>query len=213
LFFLLFRRKSDPEKKRRQELAAVAAKLKLAFHPDSDEKLINHFAFLRHFNCGDGRYAYNIFRSEDDGCRIYIFDHHFEIITAGNNGGVRTRHYYFSAWLVETPTNFPELLIKPETWKSRFSEAFSQPKIAFESAEFTRDFSVHATDRKFAYDVCHPQMMEYLLANRDLSVEVSRSAVALLSETWLRPPEVERNLSRLREVRKLLPNYIFKDNT
>jgi len=30
---------------------------------------------------------------------------------------------------------------------------------------------VRSRDKKFAYDVCHPRMMEYLLARRDLAIE------------------------------------------
>jgi hypothetical protein len=52
-------------------------------------------------------------------------------------------------------------------------------------------------------------MMEYLLANKDLTIEIHGTAVALLSEDWLRPEKIEFNLSRLIEIRKLLPEYLF----
>jgi hypothetical protein len=38
---------------------------------------------------------------------------------------------------------------------------------------------VRSPDKKFAYDVCHAQMMEYLLANRDLSIEIENEVIAL----------------------------------
>jgi len=52
-------------------------------------------------------------------------------------------------------------------------------------------------------------MMEYLLANQDLTVEISRTGLAVLFEDWLRPEKIEFNLSRLIEIRKLLPEYLF----
>ena len=52
-------------------------------------------------------------------------------------------------------------------------------------------------------------MMEYLLANKDLTIEIHGTAIALLFEDWLRPQKVEFNLSRLIEIRKLLPDYLF----
>ena len=52
-------------------------------------------------------------------------------------------------------------------------------------------------------------MTEYLLANQDLTIEIRGTAVAVLFEDWLRPDKVERNLARLIEIRKLLPEYPF----
>jgi hypothetical protein len=89
---------------------------------------------------------------------------------------------------------------------------FGEPHIAFESAEFSHAFRVRSSDRKFAFDVCHPKMMEYLLVNQDLTIEIRGNAVAVLFEDWLRPEKVEANLSRLIEIRKLLPNYLFAEN-
>jgi hypothetical protein len=42
-----------------------------------------------------------------------------------------------------------------------------------------------------------------------LTVEISGTGVAVLFEDWLRPEKVESNLSRLIEIRKLLPEYLF----
>ena len=44
---------------------------------------------------------------------------------------------------------------------------------------------MRSKDKKFAYDVCNAQMMEYLLANRDLSIEIEGPALALAFDTRL----------------------------
>ena len=96
--------------------------------------------------------------------------------------------------------------------ESRIVEALGKPHIAFESAEFSRTFRVRTLDRKFASDVCHPRMMEFLLANQDLTIEIRGPALAVLFEDWLRPEKIEHNLTRLVEIRKLLPDYLFTRN-
>ena len=53
-------------------------------------------------------------------------------------------------------------------------------------------------------------MMEYLLANQDLTIEINGKVIALLFEVCLQPGKVEHNLSRLVEIRKLLPDYLFE---
>ena len=197
-------RKSDPEEKRRKDLASLARKLQLQFSPTGDFKLAEKFAILGWLRRGDVRYAYNVFHGRHEGCPVTIFDYHFS--TPGGKSGY---DYYWSAFVVEMNANFPDLMISHESRESRLAEALGESHIAFESAEFSHTFRVRSPDKKYAYDVCNSKMMEYLLANKDLTIEIHGPAVAVLFEDWLRPEKVEFNLSRLIEIRKLLPEYLF----
>jgi Protein of unknown function (DUF3137) len=86
---------------------------------------------------------------------------------------------------------------------------FGYQDIQLESAEFSKAFNVRSPDKKFAYDVCNAQMMEYLLANRDLSVEIENNVMALAFSTRLSVEQIELNLKRSVEIRSLLPKYLF----
>ena len=86
---------------------------------------------------------------------------------------------------------------------------FGYQDIEFESAEFSKAFCVRSPDKKFAYDVCNTKMMEYLLANRDLSVEIENQVLALAFDRCLSVGQVESNLQRLVEIRSRLPDYLF----
>jgi hypothetical protein len=68
---------------------------------------------------------------------------------------------------------------------------------------------VRSQDKRFAYDVCNPQMMEYLLANRDLEVEIQGPVILLAFESQLPVGQIEFNLQRLIEIRSRLPQYLF----
>jgi hypothetical protein len=196
--------KPDPETQRRKDLAALARKLNLQFSPNSDFKLAQKFSILGWLRRGEARYAYNVFHGNHLECPVTIFDYHFS--TPGDKGGY---DYYWSAFVVETNANVPDLMISHENLESRFAEALGESHVAFESTAFSHTFRVRSADKKFAYDICHPRMMEYLLANKDLTIEIHDTAIALLFEDWLRPQKVEFNLSRLIEIRKLLPDYLF----
>jgi hypothetical protein len=113
------------------------------------------------------------------------------------------------AYVLEMNAGFPDLMIFHQSLGSRLAEAFGGEQLAFESAEFSHAFRVRTLDKKFAYDVCHPQMMEYLLANQDLIIEIRETGLAILFEDWLRPEKLEANLLRLIEIRRLLPDYLF----
>jgi hypothetical protein len=198
--------KSDPEKKRREELAALAKKLKLRFNPDNDFELAEKFSYLSWLRRGEARYAYNTLQCHYLDWPVTVFDYRFSTPTGGRSGGL---DYYWSAFAVEMETNFPDMIISHESRESRLAEALGESHIAFESKEFSHVFRVRSSDKKFAYDVCHPKMMEYLLANRDLTVEISGNGMAVLFEDWLRSDKVEFHLSRLIEIRRLLPEYLF----
>lgn len=202
----IFGRKSDPERARREALRALAKRLHLQFSPKNDFKLAERYSFLSWLWRGEVRYAYNALHGNYQGWPVVVFDYHFSTPSGGRGSGY---DYYWSAFIVEMKTDFPDLIISRETIASRVAEALGQPDIAFESSHFSRAFRVRSADKRFAYDVCHPRMMEYLLANQDLTVEISSTALAVLFEDWLHPEKVESDLSRLIEIRRLLPDYLF----
>ena len=191
---------ADSEEQRRRDLAAIARKLKLQFSSKSDFELAKKYSFLRWLRRGDINYVYNVFYGCHLGYPVTVFDYTF---AAGKSD------YYWSAFVLKMKTNFPDMIISHENMESRFAEELGKSHITFESAEFSHAFRVRSADKKFAFDVCHSRMMEYLLANQDLTVEIRGPAVAVLFEDWLHPEKVEVNLSRLTEIRKLLPEYLF----
>ncbi len=211
LLGLIFPTKPDPEKRRREALAAIGKRLKLQFNPFSDFELPEKYSPLSKLQRGDVRYAYNVFRGKHYNQPVTVFDYHFTIITGNNKGGGGGTDYYWSAFVMEMESYFPNTIISHKDWESRLAESLGKPSINFESMEFSNAFRVLSSDKKFAYDVCHPQMMEYLLSNPDLTVEISERMLALIFETWLQPSEIEKNLSRLVQIRKLMPNHLFID--
>ncbi len=190
----------NSEEQRRRDLAVLAKKLKLRFNPNSDFELAKNYSFLRWLRRGGISYAYNVFYGYHLGFPVTVFDYTF---AAGQY------NYYWSAFVLEMKTNFPDMIISHEKMESRFAEELGLSHITFESAEFSHAFRVRSADKKFAFDVCHPKVMEYLLANQDLTIEIRGAALAVLFEDWLRPEKVEAILSRLIEIRKLLPEYLF----
>lgn len=196
-------------RKRREELFELAARLGLEFNPADDSELADRFGFLDKLAQGSNRYAFNVISGSYRGNEVLVFDYHYETHSTDSKGNRQTHHHYFSFFILLLPKNFPELKISREGFFSKIAQALGYDDIDFESAEFSRTFCVRSKDRKFAYDVCNSQMMEYLLANRDLSIEIEGPALALAFDTRLSAAEVESNLNRLLEIRLRLPEYLF----
>ena len=81
--------------------------------------------------------------------------------------------------------------------------------VEFESAEFSRAHCVRSADRKFAYDTCHPGMIEYLLDHRGMSLRICAQHLVLSFDRRLRADEIPQSLQQLVEIRKLMPKYLF----
>ena len=81
--------------------------------------------------------------------------------------------------------------------------------IDFESIEFSKAFTVRSTDKKFAYDICHTRMMEYLLSDPALSVEFEGQCIALGFDRKLAVEQFERRLDQLCQIRELIPDYVY----
>ena len=196
-------------RKRREELSGLATRLGLSFSADNDAGLAERFGFLDKLAQGDNRYAFNVLSGEYRQNPVLAFDYHYETHSSDSKGNRQTHHHYFSFFILVLPMSFPELKITREGLFSKIAQALGYDDIDFESAEFSRAFCVRSKDRKFAYDVCNSQMIEYLLANRDLSIEIEGPALALAFDSRLSAAEIEANLQRLLEIRLRLPEYLL----
>ena len=196
-------------RKRREELFELAIRLGLDFSPGNDYRLAEQFGFLDKLAQGSNRYAFNVISGDYRQNPVRIFDYHYETHSTDSKGNQQTHHHYFSFFILLLPVSFPELKITHEGLLSKIAQALGYEDIDFESAEFSRKFCVRSKDRKFAYDVCNAQMMEYLLANQDLSIEIEGPALALAFGSRLSTAEIEANLERLLQIRLRLPDYLF----
>ena len=127
------------------------------------------------------------------------------------SGHNQTEHHWFSFLILTLPAVFPGLTIRREGFFTKIAEVFGYQAIKFESAEFSKTFCVRSPDKKFAYDICNARMIEYLLANKDLGIEIENQVLALVFNTRLSVDEIENDLQRLVEVRGRLPEYLFSN--
>ena len=194
--------------KRLEGLLELAQRLGLDFSAAEDYGLADRYSFLKQLAQGENRYARNVLSGTYQQNQVLAFDYHYETYSQTKNGR-RTEDHWFSFFILTLPAAFPDLTIRRENFLTKVAGVFGYQDIKFESAEFSKAFCVRSPDKKFAYDVCNAKMMEYLLANRDLSVEIENQVLALAFNTCLSVEQIESNLQRLIEIRKLLPEYLF----
>lgn len=195
-------------RKRLEALRSLADRLGLQFRPQENYSLGDDYPFLDRLADGDQRYAFNILSGTYGQHEVLVFDYHYATYST-SKGRRWTHHHYCSCFILRLPVFFPGLMITREDIFSKIGQLFGYDDIDFESHEFSRTFCVRSKDKRFAYDVCHPQMMEYLLANKNLNVDLEGHALALTFGGRLVPGRIEFNLQRLLEIRLRLPDYLF----
>jgi hypothetical protein len=189
---------------RRKAFQELATRLGMTY-TRKDRALPREFKFLDRLRRGHSRYASNILMGDYRGHPVVFFDFHY---TTGS--GKSQQHHCESFFILRQDKAFPELRIYPETLFSRLGQMMGFEDIDFESLEFSKAFVVKSRDKKFAYDICHPRMMEYLLGHRSLSLEIEDRFVALGCNRRLKPEQCPERLDVLVGVRELFPRYLYE---
>lgn len=197
------------EEKRKESLKAKGLELGLSFAPAKDYDLARQLHFLNRLQKGSNRYASNVFRGRYQDQDVMVMDYHYQTTSTGSKGQQRTQHHYYNITLLTLPTYFPELNISPENFFDKIAGGLGFGDIDFESAEFSRQFKVTSEDKKFAYDFCNAQMIEYLLAHPDQVLEVEGNTLAEIRKGRLGPQDLVYDLEHLLRIRSLMPNYLF----
>lgn len=146
------------QKKRREAMAQIAHKLDLNYLEEYSDYKDTEYNSFKLFNEGHSRKAYNVIGGKKENCAVDIFDYVY-VTGAGKN---RQTHYY-SVCILIIPQRFKSLYIRRENFFDKIAGVIGFDDIDFESKEFSSKYYVKSDDKKFAYDIIHPQMMEFLL--------------------------------------------------
>lgn len=191
------------EQRRSAAFRAMAKRYGLKYHKKS-RGIPKQFEFLDKLCQGHSRYAFNILDGIYQGRQVLLFDYHY-----ATGSGKSHADHYFSFFMLRLDRSFPELIVTPENLFSKMGQWLGFSDINFESVEFSKKFNVRSKDRKFAYDICHPRMMEYLLKRPEISFEIEKDWLAMGAEKRLKPEELPQRLDDLLEIRSLFPEYLF----
>jgi len=201
------------EKKRQEALAALAQQLSLRFDPGVDHGHDDEYAQFEIFRRGNSRVARNTLTGTielfDQPCRLVAGDFRYKT-TSGTGKNRRTTTHRFSYLIVHPPWRTPPLLIRPEGFFDKVKGAFGFDDIDFESAEFSRRFCVKSPDKRFAYDVVDPRMIEFLLAGNPpaIDIEYGRCCLSDGRRRW-EPQQFEANLAWIGQFFDRWPQHVL----
>lgn len=170
-------------KKRREALASWAQQRGWRFDPRTDSRWDSTYRQFSCFTHGHSRSAYNLLHGslqiEGQAWPCTVGDYTYKV-TSGSGKSRHTTTYRFSFLLMELPfPGLPQLAVRPEGIFDSLVSLVGFDDIDFESEEFSRKFHVQSSDKRFAYDLMHPRMMEFMLASPPEPFEIEHGVFCL----------------------------------
>ncbi len=204
------------ERERREALAALAAKLGWSFSPASDSSIESLFPQFQAFRQGHSRSGYNTMRGAlaiDGRTFSAVAGDYTYKVTTSNGKTTTTTTYNFSYLVLAAPfPNLPDLSVRRENFMDKIAGALGFDDIDFESAEFSRKFHVKSADRKFAFAVIHPLMIEFLLASDPPPIDLRAGKVCFRgNNTRWSAEQFGKHLEFASKFFDLWPDYLQED--
>ena len=193
---------------RQKLLSQWAHSRSLRFNPAKTSKMDSRYVEFKCLHRGHSRHAYNIITGQLGGLEIIAFDYQY---TTGSGKNRQTNN--FSAMIVTAPIPLKPLFIRREGFFDKFTEFFGIDDIDFESAEFSRKFFVKSPDKKWAYDVIHQRMMEYLLTTPEFVIQFADNSIIAWNERTFTPDDFQPAFDMIEGMLDRLPEYLAKQQT
>jgi len=191
-------------RREREAMVALAAELGLRFSATDEWDLpdrYDHFELTSH-----GGDASNVLFGMLGDRQAVAFDSEY---TTGS-GKDKSTHYYQAA-VLDLPIRADRLTLRPEGFFDTLASWIGHDDLDFESDEFSRRYYVKCDQPKFAYDIFHARLIEYLLSLGDApSMEMNDSQIMVYAD----PDGVDglrRLLAVAQAVVRSIPDYVLKE--
>jgi hypothetical protein len=193
-------------KKRREAMVAYAAGRGWRFEAEQP-LLVDRFTGPP-FGLGFGRRAYNVLYGSHESRDLVSFDYEYK--TQTTNGKQTTTHVHrFSVLGLSMGIHMPALSVDPENFLDRFVGRLTSNDIDLESEEFNRSFTVSCPDRKFASDVLHPQMMEFLLQHRQVGWRFEQDSMLMVADGQRTPAQIDATIAVMDGITDRVPEFVW----
>jgi hypothetical protein len=194
-------------KKRREEMASYA--LSRGWRYEAYQPLLVDRFQGAPFGLGHSRSAGNAVYGQHDGRDFVSFDYEYKT-TSGSGKQRRTTTHTFSVLALSMGASLPTLTVDPENFLERFVGRLTNSDIDLELEDFNRAFTVTCADRKFAFDVLNPQMMEFLLQHRDVGWRFERDSMIVVASGRRSIPQIDATLALMDQISDRIPEFVWK---
>lgn len=167
----------------------------------------SYLSRVQHSTGGFDHEAKDIVIGEEDGIGFIRIEHHWKTQSRDSKGNTTTHHHREE--LAQFWTSFPFGAL--ELGSNFLGIANERSGIQFESSDFNGAYKVTAHDAKFAHDVIHPRMMQWLLKHGAPKINFrSDGSIRIPGRTW-GLAELENTNLLLREFFARVPDFVWQN--
>jgi hypothetical protein len=216
---------------RRAALAELASQHGLDYHPYGLEEAPRGFweglftsfsdtkvgAFLTRFEgfspFGQGHTwsISNLLVGRIEGADWYLFDYLYHT-TQSTGKSTTTVPHPTGVVAVRLPLSLPNLSLSPENVFSKVGSFFGMDELDFELEEFNKRYFVRCSERKLAYDLLHPQMIEFLMECPTRTWQIAGQYIVMTRPNYYDPEEMQEIMKELRGFIARIPKYVEQDH-
>jgi hypothetical protein len=164
------------------------------------------------FGKGHGREARHILRGEHRGRPILIFEYIYKE-TQGSGDQQSTQTYRHTVATVSLPAPKPTLEIRREGIGRKILGMVGVRDLQLESEQFNETYHIKTDDERFAYDILHPRMMEWMLADQralNYGFRFDRGDLVVWDRERIELAKVPRMLDYVCDVLDQVPSFVWK---
>jgi len=200
------------ERRRGKACRALAEELGLSYAEGARE-YVNRYGFLKPIAKSTQGRVSNVLRGQYQGYNVKAFD--FQCESASGLAGTGTqgrprRTYRYGLLILEHERSFPEVHIFRKGLLSKLGSLVCDREVAVPNDQFASAFCVRSKHEDFARALCGDELMRFLLAHRDLTLEFDRHCIAMRFRGRLRVRRIAQRLRELVEIRKCLRKELFQ---
>ncbi len=191
LMIVLGFRAAKKNKERIEALRNFARQRGFDFQTQRDPAIAQLFHAVPTFRTGDARCGLNTMRgaARMGGLEfgLILGDYHYETTSTDSKGNTKRSSHYFSYLGVVLPVAWhPLISIRRESFFDRVAATFGADDIDFESSEFSRQFYVKGENKKLAYDLFDPRMMQFFMQSDPPNLMIGRGLLVITrgAGTW-----------------------------
>jgi hypothetical protein len=200
------------DRRRRERLLVWSAERRWQWE-GSDPRLVD-FLPGEPFGRGHSRSVRNVVHGFWDGRQAVGFDYVYKV-TSGSGRNRRTRTYRHGVVALHLPAVLPRVHVGPEGVFHKIAQSFGADDIDVESHEFNRRYRVEATDRRAAFAILHPRLVETLTRVEPVEWRTDLSVHGPVIVTWwsgaLEPVDLTQRLILLDTIVDSVPDYVWRD--
>jgi hypothetical protein len=205
---------SKAAKKRTLQLEEFAESRGYSFDATQSQGFPSGMALFTVFNTGFGRSMYNTIRGtlSERGMSVEFVSGDYTYKTESNNGKNRsTTTHNRSYVMMMIPLRITQSLsVRKEGLFDKLTALIGFEDINFESAEFSRRFSVNSSDKKFAYAMLDARMMQFMLDVDPPNFELKTGVLLVCEGRW----PVEKFATQIDWVRSFIqkwPEHLIRE--